>query len=197
MTTEHEEDRPDNHRRLLVMAAVAIPVVALFAVLGIALGRSGGVPAGVAVNSLFGEVEVGDDVARDFTLTLFSGEELRLSDLRGQVVMVDFWASWCPPCRQESPTLAAAYSRYKAQGVEFLGVVIWDSEEVVRAYVQDVGLTYPIGMDSKGAIAIDYGLTGIPEKYFIDREGKIFRKFVGPVSDEDLDRVLSELLQAD
>ncbi len=131
--TEQEEnaqdERPTNHRKLVAMAAVAIPLVALFAILGVALGRSGGVPAGIAINSAFGEVDVDSDIARDFVVTTFDGDELRLSDLRGQVVMLDFWSSWCAPCRQEAGTLAAAYPGYKAQGVEFVGVAIWDIED--------------------------------------------------------------------
>ena len=190
----NQEERPVNHRKLIAMAAVAIPFIALFALLGVALGRSGGVPAGIAINSAFGEVEVAPDMARDFVVTTFDGEELRLSDLRGQVVMLDFWASWCSPCRQEAPALAAAYPGYKAQGVEFLGVAIWDVELETRLFVENSGAAYPIGVDTHGNIAIDYGLTGIPEKYFIDAEGRIVRKFVGPVNEEILKSVFSEIL---
>jgi cytochrome c biogenesis protein CcmG/thiol:disulfide interchange protein DsbE len=189
-----QEERPANHRKLIAMAAVAIPLIALFAILGVALGRSGGVPAGIAINSAFGEVDVDPDMARDFVVTTFDGEELRLSDLRGQVVMLDFWASWCSPCRQEAPVLSAAYADYKAQGVEFLGVAIWDIESEAKRFALESGAAYPMGVDTKGNIAIDYGLTGIPEKYFIDAEGRIVRKFVGPVSDDILERVFSELL---
>ncbi len=197
MTEQDEnilDERPKNNRKLIAMAAVAIPMVALFAILGVALGRSGGVPAGIAINSAFGEVDVDSDLARDFVLTTFDGEELRLSDLRGQVVMLDFWASWCSPCRQEAPVLAAAYTHYKTQGVEFVGVAIWDIEDEAKRFAVESGATYPMGVDTKGNIAIDYGLTGIPEKYFIDVDGKIVRKFVGPVSEEILESVFSELL---
>lgn len=199
MTTEQNDDmtpeeQPADHRKLVAMAAVAIPLVALFAILGVALGRSGGVPAGIAINSAFGEVDVDSDIARDFVVITFDGDELRLSDLRGQVVMLDFWASWCAPCRQEASTLAAAYPGYEAQGVEFLGVAIWDVESEAKQFAMESGATYPMGVDTKGNIAIDYGLTGIPEKYFIDADGNIIRKFVGPVSEEILESVFSELL---
>ncbi len=189
-----QEERPANHRKLIAMVAVAIPLIALFAILGVALGRSGGVPAGIAINSAFGEVDVDPDMARDFVVTTFGGQQLRLSDLRGQVGMLDFWGSWCAPCRQEAPALAAAYPGYKAQGVEFLGVAIWDVESEAKRFALESGAGYPMGVDTKGNIAIDYGLTGIPEKYFIDVDGRIVRKFVGPVSDEILESVFSEIL---
>ena len=99
-----DDDRQSNRQRLIVMALVAVPLIAFFTVLGIALTRSGGVPAGVAINSTFGEADVDVTAARDFTLTTFDGDEVRLSDLRGSYVMVDFWSSWCPPCREEAPT---------------------------------------------------------------------------------------------
>ena len=109
--------------------------------------------------------------------------------------MLDFCASWCSPCRQEASTLAETYPSYKARGVEFLGVAIWDSEDEARRFVKESGATYLMGADTKGNIAIDYGLTGIPEKYFIDTEGNIVRKFVGPVSEEILENVISEVIR--
>ena len=189
-----QEDLPDNHRKLVAMSVVIIPVVTLFAILGVALDQSGGIPAGIAINSAFGEVDVGSDVARNFVVTTFDGKEIRLSDLRGQIVMLDFWASWCSPCRQEAATLAKTYPSYQERGVEFLGVAIWDSEDEAKRFAKESGATYLMGMDTKGNIAIDYGLTGIPEKYFIDAEGNIVRKFVGPVSEEILENVFSEFL---
>ena len=191
-----DADRQSNRQRLIVMALVAVPLIAFFTVLGIALTRSGGVPAGVAINSTFGEADVDVTAARDFTLTTFDGDVLRLSDLRGSYVMVDFWSSWCPPCREEAPTLAAAYDRFRTQGVEFVGVAVWDVEEEAARFIEESGASYPAGADTRGVIGVDYGLTGIPEKYFIDPQGRIVRKYVGPMTQEALDRVLQELLAA-
>ena len=189
---EHGVEQPG--RRALVMAGALVPLVALLALLTWAMVQSGGRPAGIAINSMFGEVELREGPARDFSLTLFDGSDLRLSDMRGKVVMVDFWSSWCAPCRQEAPALEAAYERFRDQGVEFVGVAIWDSEEAATDFINQVGQQYPSGLDSKGAIAIDYGVTGIPEKYFVDRDGVLANKFVGPVTQMELERVLSELL---
>ena len=191
-----DADRRANRVRLVTMIAVALPLVALFTILGIALTRSGGVPAGVAINSTLGEAEVSTEVARDFTLTTFDGGTLRLSDLRGKHVMVDFWSSWCPPCREEAPVLADAYARYRGQGVEFVGVAVWDVAEEAERFAEESGAGYPAGVDTRGVIGVDYGLTGIPEKYFIDPDGRIVRKYVGPMTAEALDGVLQALLAA-
>ena len=174
-------------------AAVFVPLLGLFALLAWALVESGGQPAGVAINTQFGEVAVEEGPARDFTLTLFDGETLRLSELRGKVVLIDFWTSWCPPCRREAPTLADAYRRFQGAGVEFVGVAVWDSEEESSRFVREHDVSYPNGLDSKGTIAIDYGLTGIPEKYIVDREGRLVRKFVGPMEPDRLEALLIEL----
>ena len=190
------DDRRSNRQRLIVMALVAVPLIAFFTVLGIALTRSGGVPAGVAINSTLGEAEVDGGIARDFTLTTFDGEQVTLSGLRGRHVMVDFWSSWCPPCREEAPVLADAYERYRTQGVEFVGVAVWDVAEEAERFAEESGAGYPAGVDTRGVIGVDYGLTGIPEKYFIDPQGRIVRKYVGPMTAETLDGVLQELLAA-
>jgi cytochrome c biogenesis protein CcmG/thiol:disulfide interchange protein DsbE len=158
--------------------------------------RSGGRPGGLGINSRFGEVLIKEKPARDFTLQLFEGRTLALSELRGQVVMVDFWASWCPPCRKEAPELARVYREYQGSGVEFLGVDIWDSEEGAKEFIARYGISYPNGLDARGKIAIDYGVTGIPEKYFISQDGVLLKKFIGPMSEDQLKGVLEELLAA-
>ena len=188
-----QEGTASSRRRVLVAVAVLVPLLGLFAVLAWALVESGGQPAGVAINTQFGEVEIEEGPARDFTLTLFDGESISLSELRGKVVLIDFWTSWCPPCRREAPTLADAYRRFEGRGVVFVGVAVWDSEEQAAGFVRELGVEYPNGLDSKGTIAIDYGLTGIPEKYIVDREGRLVRKFVGPMEPDQLEAVLIEL----
>jgi cytochrome c biogenesis protein CcmG/thiol:disulfide interchange protein DsbE len=117
--------------------------------------------------------------APSFTLTLFDGTVLRLDDLRGKVVFLNFWASWCPPCRAEARMLEAAWQKYKDQGVLFLGVNIQDQEESARAFIDEFGVTYPNGLDRGSRIAIDYGVWGLPETFFIDRDGRITYKHVG------------------
>ena len=181
-------------RRGLLFAAVLTPLLALLALLVFAQIQTGGRPANIAINSIFGEVEASEDLARYFELELFSGGALRPSDLRGKVVMLDFWSSWCPPCRAEAPVLAATYREFRQRGVEFVGIAIWDEDDEVRRFLDRHGIDYPNGLDVRGEIAIDYGVRGIPEKFFLDRQGRVVRKFVGPVDRERLERVLTELL---
>ncbi len=189
-------------KRNLIIIASAVPVVALFALLGWALARSGGNPGGFGINRDFGEVAVEQRLAPDFTrpaLSMPSGEgpaggTVSLSGLRGKVVMLDFWSSWCPPCRQEAPGLAQVYREYDGKSVEFIGVAIWDHSQDVDRYVQEFDLPYLNVLDDRGEIAIDYGVAGIPEKYFIDARGNLVRKFVGPIGPDDLRDTLDSLL---
>ncbi|MBI4306990.1 MAG: TlpA family protein disulfide reductase [Chloroflexi bacterium] len=182
-------------RRLLVGLAIGLPSVALFGLLIAAMVRSGARPGGLIVISRLGEVRVERAPARPLSLVLFTGETLDLEQLRGKYVMLDFWASWCPPCRQEAPVLARTYERYKGRAIEFVGVSIWDSDSGARQYLRQFGITYPNGPDPKGRIAIDYGVTGIPEKYFIDPHGVVLKKFIGPMNEQRLEQVLDELLR--
>ena len=117
--------------------------------------------------------------ATPFRLTLFDGRTIGLEDLRGKAVFLNFWASWCPPCRAEARTLEAAWQKYKGQDVIFLGVNIQDRDEDARAFLKEFGITYLNGWDPTGRVAVDYGVWGIPETFFIDREGRITFKQVG------------------
>ncbi len=168
---------------------------ALVGLLAWALVQSGGQPRQALVNARFGEVSVQPRAAPAFTLKLLDGEVLAADDLKGKLVMVDFWASWCPPCRQEAPVLAQVYQEYRSRGVEFVGIAIWDDEGQARNYVKRYGITYPNGLDERGTIAIDYGVTGIPEKYFITPAGQVVRKFIGPMEADRLRQVLDGLLK--
>ncbi len=181
-------------RRTLAIVALVTPALALIALLAWAMVRSGGTPGGLFVNSQLGEISIKEGPAPDFSLTTLDGEELRLSDLRGKLVMIDFWSSWCPPCREEAPALAQTYKDYQNRDVEFIGIAIWDSKDEVEKFVRRYGVTYTNGLDEKGIIAIDYGVKGIPEKFFVDRDGNLIRKFIGPMGAQDLKTILDELL---
>ncbi len=125
--------------------------------------------------------------APDFTLALFDGGTLRLAELRGQaVVVVNFWASWCPPCRAEAPTLAKVSRAVRDRGVVFVGVDIQDTDEGARAFLAEFGIDYPNGPDPAGQITTAYGVAGIPTTVFVDREGRIARRWLGGLTEQQL-----------
>jgi cytochrome c biogenesis protein CcmG/thiol:disulfide interchange protein DsbE len=130
--------------------------------------------------------------APSFSLTLFDGSSLRLEDLRGKTVFVNFWASWCLPCRAEAEALEAAWQDARDAGVVFIGVNIQDSEREARAFLEEFRATYPNGRDAAGRIAVDYGVWGIPETFFIGPEGRITYKHVGALEPALISAKLNE-----
>ncbi len=179
--------------RKIPILAVGVPLLIFIVVLIIGMlqsGRDGGRPG---VNETLGEVDVTTDAYSDFQITTLDGRELRLSDLRGSIVMVDFWSSWCPPCRAEASVLAEAYERWSELGVEFVGISIWDSENDVTDFITRHNITYPNGIDEDGSIAVEFGVKGIPEKFFVNPQGEIVRKINGPNTSQSLDAVLTQM----
>ena len=132
--------------------------------------------------------------APDFTLNLFNGDQLRLSELKGKAVLLNFWASWCGPCRSEAPALEASWKKYKDKPVVFLGVNVWDDKSNALQYINSFGGGYINGMDPKGEIAVEYGVAGVPETYFIDPSGKIVDKYTGQLTKETIDYFLEKAL---
>ena len=133
--------------------------------------------------------------APDFTLTTFEGTKISMADLKGKPVVINFWASWCPPCRVEAPLLEQARRTYKDRGVSFLGVDIQDKEEDALAYIREFGVTYPNGPDPTGEISIDYGVSGLPVTFFISRDGTIVRRWVGALERRVIISALEEILK--
>jgi len=132
--------------------------------------------------------------APDFALTTFSGEQVSLSRLRGQVVVINFWASWCPPCREEAAYLERTWRAYRDRGVAFIGVDYADTEREALAYMQEFDLTYPNGPDIGTRISQDYRIQGVPETFFVARDGTLRGVKIGPLSPPELEQRLEALL---
>jgi cytochrome c biogenesis protein CcmG, thiol:disulfide interchange protein DsbE len=147
-----------------------------------------------------GTVQPGERVS-DFQLELFSGYEyngastVSLSELRGKVILINFWASWCKPCEQEAPDLRSAWAHYQEGGeVVFLGVDYVDTEPHAREYLKKFDITFPNGPDVGTRISQLFRIKGVPETYFIDREGVLRYVQVGPFSSEGQIRAIIDPL---
>jgi cytochrome c biogenesis protein CcmG/thiol:disulfide interchange protein DsbE len=130
-------------------------------------------------------------LAPEFTFTTFEGETISLSDLRGKGVVVNFWASWCEPCREEAALLEQTWRREQDNGIVFIGLDYLDQEPAAKAYLAEFDVTYPKGPDLQSQAARRYGIKGVPETFFITPEGEVAKTVIGPVtSQQQLDSLL-------
>ena len=132
-----------------------------------------------------------------FTLATFDGEPVSLEGMRGKIVVLNFWASWCyPACYEEAPVLERNWREYRDKGVVVVGIDIQDREEAALRFIKQFGLSFPNAPDPEGRVSVDYGVYGVPETFFIDRNGKIRKKHVGAVTEEvfrtEVDLMLKE-----
>ena len=150
--------------RIAAMGASAVVVVAFLALM------AWGILNNESVTSRSGILRVGKP-APDFTLPLLDGGELALSQYQGRPVVINFWASWCPPCRAEMPDFQEMWEEMRGEDVVFVGIALGESERSARAFAETTGVTYPLGLDETGRISRDYRVTSLPTTVLIDREG--------------------------
>lgn len=164
---------------------VLVGLLALLALVAFQMSRIGPLAAG--------QVGAGE-AAPAFTLQPFDGPPVTLADLRGQVVVVNFWASWCKPCEQEAAALQATAVKYADRGVVFLGVAYVDTEPESRAYLDRFDITYANGPDLGTDISHRYRVKGVPETFIVDQAGTVRELFVGPTTGDKLSAVIDQLL---
>ncbi len=180
-----------------VVAAIAgvATLVALIVVIGLVM-RGGTERSGLGIISIGRATDVRPRPAPDFVLTSFDGQRIQLSDYRGQIVVLNFWATWCPPCRVEAPVLQRAAERLESAGVTILGIDVWDDQAAAIEFLNEMGVTYLNAEDSTRLIPVEFGVTGLPETFVIDRQGVLVRRWVGPLTDDELDELLAPVLAA-
>ena len=172
------EQAPPRPRRWGVILVWGL-LLGLLAILGLGLIRSQQGPVGVGA------------MVPDFTLTTFDGEEIDIRDLRGQVVVINFWASWCKPCEQEAAELEQAYQLYRDQDVAFLGVDYVDTDREALAYLEKFGITYPNGPDLGTRISQAFRIRGVPETYLVGPDGRLAAIKIGPY--QSLEEIVSQV----
>ena len=133
--------------------------------------------------------------APNFRLALPDGSTLTLEELRGQVTVVNFWGSWCPPCQEELPALRTVWEAYREHPVTLVGIAYEDEEAAVRAALDEYGIMYPVGLDAGERIARQFGVTGVPETFVIDADGNVAFWHIGPVTAENLMAEIQALLE--
>ncbi|MGD2162628.1 MAG: TlpA disulfide reductase family protein [Anaerolineales bacterium] len=173
------EAQQQSPRRRWGFALVWLFVIALLVVVGVSL-----------IRTQEGHIQVGEPVP-DLSLQTFEGETIRFSDLRGEVVVVNFWASWCRPCEQEAAELQQAYELYRDDGVWFLGVDYVDTETEAKTYLQRFGITYPNGPDLGTRISQAFRIRGVPETYIIGPDGRLAAFKIGPY--QSLDEIIQQI----
>ena len=172
---------------------ISILVVGSLFIVGLVGLLAWGLSNRSSITGLSGITRV-DQPAPDFQLELLGDGGITLSEQRGKVVVVNFWASTCPPCRTEARDLEAVWQDYRDKNVLFIGANIQDTWEPAKRFLDEFGITYPNGLDAGGRISIDYGVVGIPVTFVIDGEGTVARRWVGEIDIDTLKTWIDELL---
>ncbi len=178
-TIEKPEARSRFHISRLVAFAAVIGVIALF---GVGM-----------INRSAQPVERG--AAPQFSIPMFSGGTFSLAEQRGKVVVVNFWASWCVPCRGEAPVLESTWRKYKDRGVVFVGVDYVDTDKEALAFIKEFDITYPNGPDIGTETSHKYRIQGVPETYFVGKDGNLYGNHIGPIDVPTLTAKIEELLK--
>jgi cytochrome c biogenesis protein CcmG, thiol:disulfide interchange protein DsbE len=173
-------------RRASLLAGVVVAIAVIVTLSASGLGRNPSVIASPLVGR----------VARNFTLPQLDGPPVTLSKLRGQIVVINFWASWCAECHVEQATLDRMWQQFRDSGVVVIGVNFEDTTGAARNYVRTADVTYPIVEDAGSRTALAYGLRGVPETFVVNRSGRIVNHVIGPVNAAQLTGEINSMVDA-
>jgi cytochrome c biogenesis protein CcmG/thiol:disulfide interchange protein DsbE len=173
-------------RRTPLVAGVVAAVAVIVALLASGLGRDPSVIASPLVGRM----------APNFTLPQLNGPPVTLSKLRGQIVVINFWASWCAECKVEQAALVQTWQQFQDSGVVVLGVDFEDETSAARSYVSSADMTYPVVEDANSNTALAYGLRGVPETFVVNQTGRIVDHVIGPVDEATLASEINSMLLA-
>lgn len=167
-----------------------------FLALGISFFMTQRDSASYASTSEFSTVPAEVDFpAPELTLTTLAGDESSLSDYRGSVVLVNLWATWCPPCTEEMPTLKAFYEKYRSQGFELIAIDQGETLEAVVPFVKEFALPFPVWLDTGSQAGLAFKTMNLPSSYVIDRDGQVRLMWIGGISKRNLEKYVPDIIK--
>ena len=189
-------DEPEGYlitrRSTLVLAVAGMTLIVIAIVVWLVLPQVPGLaPAG---DDDCAPAQEANGLAPDLALEQLSGGQLSLQELAGDVVLLNTWATWCPPCRKELPALEAIYRRYREQGFVVLGVNIGETRDLVGSFVTRSGLTFPILLDPDEASLRAFGTISLPSSFLIDRQGTLRARWLGATCERELEEAILPVL---
>jgi cytochrome c biogenesis protein CcmG/thiol:disulfide interchange protein DsbE len=182
-TSEAFHDGQNRQRLPLTWIAAAVIALLVLTLLGYAL-----------LADPIEAPQVGSPVP-DFQLTALDGDPMNLGGQQGSVVVINFFASWCAPCRQEAAALEQTWRKYQDRGVQFFGIAYKDADSRAQAFLDEFDVTYPSTVERGNRTARAYGVTGVPETFVVDQQGLLVRHFLGPITQAQLSQELDRLLE--
>jgi cytochrome c biogenesis protein CcmG/thiol:disulfide interchange protein DsbE len=187
IATDTDSPQPTGRRLTLGSVVLLIGILSVIGVMGIQLVRQNQ-----------SQPESGNR-APDFTVATFDSETFTLSEHRGEIVVINFWGSWCPPCRNEAPHLETVYQEYKDQGVTFIGITHIDEVADSLAFIDEFGISYMNAPDQRSGVADKYAIRGVPETFVVGRDGRIVEggALLTEINASILRRVLNQALMDD
>tara|TARA_Y100000996_G_scaffold411741_1_gene396451 strand:- start:2024 stop:2614 length:591 start_codon:yes stop_codon:yes gene_type:complete len=171
-------------------------IIVIVYILAYGLLKSSGNTGAFGINETYNKIDLNNIPVAEVTITKLNGDKSKLdiSSNGKTVTMVDFWNSWCQQCIQEAEELEQSYKNLSDNNIEFIGIAIWDNQSAINSHIKEYDVSYRNVIDEEGRVAIEFGVTGIPEKYFINSDGEIIMKILGPTTSEQLESVISEII---